>query len=298
MSGGGGTNTVTRTELDPTMRPYVQYGLSEAQRLYQTPNVPQYYPGQTYSGPSQQTQTALEAAQTRATMGNPLVPAAQQQLLGTIQGNFLGGPRLVTDPATGQVTTVAGGNPYLEAALLPGFQAAQRQYEGATNTALSNFSRAGRYGSGAMQGALTNIGGEFARALTGQAGQLGFANYGDERGRQMAAIGAAPSLAAQDYADIQQMANIGQQTEAYQEMALQDAINRYNFAQQAPYARLQSFLSGAYGAPSGMQQVTPVYRNPIGSALGGALAGSQFGPMLGASSGMGALAGGALGLLG
>ena len=81
-------------------------------------------------------------------------------------------------------------------------------------------------------------------------------------------------------------------------MALQDAINRFNFAQQAPYARLQSFLSGAYGAPSGMQQVTPVYRNPIGSALGGALAGSQFGPMLGASSGMGALAGGALGLLG
>jgi hypothetical protein len=231
-------------------------------------------------------------------MGNPLVPAAQQQLLGTIQGNFLGGPRLVTDPATGQVTTVAGGNPYLEAALLPGFQAAQRQYEGATNTALSNFSRAGRYGSGAMQGALTNIGGEFARALTGQAGQLGYANYGDERARQMAAIGAAPSLAAQDYADIQRLANVGQQTEAYQEMALQDAINRYNFAQQAPYARLQSFLSGAYGAPSGMQQVTPVYRNPIGGALGGALAGSQLGPVLGASSGMGALAGGALGLLG
>jgi hypothetical protein len=280
MSGGGGTNTVTRTELDPTMRPYVQYGLSEAQRLYQTPNVPQYYPGQTYIGPSQQTQTALEAAQTRATMGNPLVPAAQQQLLGTIQGNFL------------------GANPYLEAAMQPAFGAAQRQYEGATNQALSNFSRAGRYGSGAMQGALTNIGGEFARALTGTAGQIGYANYGDERTRQMMATQMAPSMAAQDYADIQRLANVGQQTEAYQEMALQDAINRYNFAQQAPYAKLQSFLSGAYGAPSGMQQVTPVYRNPIGGALGGALAGSQLGPILGASSGTGALAGGALGLLG
>lgn len=278
--GGGGTNTVTRTELDPTMRPYVQYGLSEAQRLYQTPNIPQYYPGQTYIGPSQQTQTALEAAQARAMQGNPLVPAAQQQLQQTIQGQYL------------------GANPYLQAALQPGFEAAQRQYESATNQALSNFSRAGRYGSGAMQGALTNVGGEFARALTGQAGQLGYANYADERGRQLAAIQAAPAMAAQDYADIQRLANVGQQTEAYQEMALQDAINRFNFAQQAPYARLQSFLSGAYGAPSGMQQVTPVYRNPIGSALGGALAGSQFGPMLGASSGMGALAGGALGLLG
>ena len=280
MSGGGGTNTVTRTELDPTMRPYVQYGLSEAQRLYQTPNVPQYYPGQTFIGPSQQTTAALEAAQARAMQGSPLVPAAQQQLQQTIRGQYL------------------GANPYLEAALQPAFGAAQRQYEAATNQALSNFSRAGRYGSGAMQGALTNVGGEFARALTGAAGQLGYANYADERARQMAAIQAAPAMAAQDYADIQRLASIGQQTEAYQEMALQDAINRFNFAQQAPYSRLQSFLSGAYGAPSGMQQVTPVYRNPIGSALGGALAGSQFGPMLGASSGMGALAGGALGLLG
>jgi hypothetical protein len=278
--GGGGTNTVTRTELDPTMRPYVQYGLSEAQRLYQTPNVPQYYPGQTYIGPSAQTTAALQAAQTRAMRGNPLVPAAQQQLQQTIQGEYL------------------GANPFLAAALQPGFEAAQRQYESATNQALSNFSRAGRYGSGAMRGALTNVGGEYARALTGAAGQLGYANYADERARQQAALQAAPAMAAQDYADIQRLSQIGQQTEAYQEMALQDAINRFNFEQQAPYARLQSFLSGAYGAPSGMQQVTPVYRNPIGGALGGALAGSQLGQAVGIGQGPGAVVGGALGLLG
>jgi hypothetical protein len=271
--GGGGTNTVTRTELDPTMRPYVQYGLSEAQRLYQTPNVPQYYPGQTYIGPSAQTTAALQAAQTRAMRGNPLVPAAQQQLQQTIQGEYL------------------GANPFLASALQPGFEAAQRQYESATNQALSNFSRAGRFGSGAMRGALTNVGGEYARALTGAAGQLGYANYADERARQQAALQAAPAMAAQDYADIQRLSQIGQQTEAYQEMALQDAINRFNFEQQAPYARLQSFLSGAYGAPSGMQQVTPVYRNPIGGALGGALAGQAVGGQTGA------VVGGALGLL-
>ena len=278
--GGGGTNTVTRTELDPTMRPYVQYGLSEAQRLYQTPNVPQYYPGQTYIGPSAQTTAALQAAQTRAMRGNPLVPAAQQQLQQTIQGEYL------------------GANPFLAAALQPGFEAAQRQYESATNQALSNFSRAGRYGSGAMRGALTNVGGEYARALTGAAGQLGYANYADERTRQQAALQAAPAMAAQDYADIQRLSQIGQQTEAYQEMALQDAINRFNFEQQAPYARLQSFLSGAYGAPSGMQQVTPVYRNPVGGAFGGALSGAALGQMTGFSPGTGAAIGGALGLLG
>ena len=73
---GGGGSTVTRTELDPNVAPYVTYGLSEAQRLYATPT-PQYYPGQTYVGPSQQTQAALSAAQTRALAGNPLVGRAQ-----------------------------------------------------------------------------------------------------------------------------------------------------------------------------------------------------------------------------
>jgi len=272
MSGGGGTNTVTRTELDPTMRPYVQYGLSESQRLYQM-GAPNYYPGQTYISPSDQTRTALQAAQSRAMTGNPLVPAAQQQMLGTIQGQYL------------------GANPYLQQALQPGFDAAQRQYEGGVNQALSNFSKAGRYGSNAMQGALTQSGGDYARALTGAAGALGYQNYGDERARQMAAMGAAPGMAAADYSDISQLMNIGQQTEAYQEMALQDAINRFNFAQQAPYSSLQSFLSGAYGAPSGMQTVTPVYRNQLGNVLGGALTGSALGGTTGA------LAGGALGLL-
>ena len=88
---GGSTRTQTSTqELDPAVRPYVQYGLSEAQRLYRT-ETPQYYPGQTFTGPSAQTQQALTAAQQRAVMGSPLLPAAQQQSLATIQGQYLGG---------------------------------------------------------------------------------------------------------------------------------------------------------------------------------------------------------------
>ena len=273
--GGGGQNTVTRTELDPTMKPYVSYGLSEAQRLYQQPNMLQYYPGQTYVGPSEQTKSAMAAAQQRAMMGNPLTPAAQSTALQTIQGGFL------------------GPNPYMQQALQPGFEAAQRQYEGSVNQALSNFSRAGRYGSGAMTGALNQAGGEYARALTGAAGQLGYQNYADERARQQAMIGAAPGLAGADYADIQQLANLGQTAEGYQEMALADAVNRFNFQQQAPYTRLQSFLSAAYGAPSGMQQITPVYRNQFGSALGGGMAGYALGGPAGAA--LGALGGGLLG---
>jgi hypothetical protein len=273
---GGTTNTVTRTELDPTMKPFVQYGLTEAQRLYQSPDVLQYYPGQTYVGPSAQTQAALTAAQQRASMGNPLVPAAQQTALGTVQGQFL------------------GPNPYLQQALQPGFEAAERQYQGSVNQALSNFSRAGRYGSGAMTGALNQAGGEYARALTGAAGTLGYQNYADERARQQAMIGATPALAEADYTDINKMLTLGQTAESYQEMALADAVNRFNFAQQAPYTRLQSFLSASYGAPQGMQQITPVYRNQLGATLGGALSGAALGQMAGFNPMYGAAGGAAL----
>ena len=68
-SGGGGSQqSTTKNELDPTIRPFVEYGLQEAKSLYQG-QTPQYYPGQTYVGPSEQTQTALQAAQNRALGG-------------------------------------------------------------------------------------------------------------------------------------------------------------------------------------------------------------------------------------
>lgn len=279
--GGGGqtTNTVTRTELDPIMRPFVQYGLEESTRLYQNPDVPQYYPGQTYVAPSQQTQVALAAAQQRAVTGNPLVPAAQQQALNTMQGGYL------------------GGNPFFQGAFKAATAGAQTAYQDATQAALSNASRAGRYGSGAMGTALDRAGGTFANALTNTAGTLAYQNYDTERGRQQAMIGAAPQLAAADYSDINQLLQTGQAAEGYQEAAMADAVNRFNFAQQAPYQKLQSYLSGAYGAPSGMQQVTPVYRNQMGNVLGGALTGAALGGMSG-NAGVGAAIGGGLGLLG
>lgn len=272
--GGGGTNTVTRTELDPVMRPFVQYGLQESTRLYQQPNMPQYYPGQTYVSPSQQTQAALQAAQQRATVGNPLTPVAQQQALNTLQGGYL------------------GGNPFFEGAFRAATQGAQTAYQDQVQQALSNASRAGRYGSGAMGTALDRAGGVFANALTNTAGTLAYQNYADERARQQAMIGAAPTLAQADYEDINKMLQLGQVAEGYQETAIADAVNRFNFAQQAPYQKLQSYLSGAYGAPSGMQVSQPVYRNQFGNVLGGAITGAALGGTPGAAIGAG------LGLLG
>jgi len=282
--GGGGTNTVTRTELDPVMRPFVQYGLQEATRLYQAPDIPQYFPGQTYVSPSQQTQAALTAAQQRAAVGNPLTPVAQQQALNTLQGGYL------------------GGNPFFQGAFRAATQGAQTAYQDQVQQALSNASRAGRYGSGAMGTALDRAGSTFANALTNTAGALAFENYNQERQRQQAMIGAAPTLAGTDYEDINKMLQLGQIAEGYQETALADAVNRFNFAQQAPYQKLQSYLSGAYGAPTGMQVSQPVYRNQFGNVLGGAITGAALGGLGQGTSqyapAIGAAIGGGLGLLG
>jgi hypothetical protein len=283
MSGGGsggGQSTTQIQQIDPVMRPFIQYGLEESARLYQNPDIPQYYPGQTYVGPSQQTQAALAAAQQRATMGNPLVPAAQQAAQQTIQGGFL------------------GGNPFFEGAFRGATAGAQTAYQDATQQALSNASRAGRYGSGAMGTALDRAGGVFANALTNTAGQLAYQNYADERGRQQAMIGAAPQLAAADYADIGQLMQTGQIAEGYQDVALQDAVNRFNFAQQAPYQKLQSYLSGAYGAPMGSQGSVTTSgggRSQAAGALGGAASGAAIGSMFGP---YGTAIGGGLGLIG
>jgi len=231
--GGGGTNTVTRTELDPIMRPFVQYGLEESTRLYQNPDTPQYFPGQTFVAPSQQTQAALAAAQQRATMGNPLVPAAQSQALNTLQGNFL------------------GGNPFFEGAFRGATAGAQTAYQDATQAALSNASRAGRYGSGAMGTALDRAGGVFANALTNTAGQLAYQNYADERNRQQQATMAAPQMAGADYQDINQMLQAGQIREGYQGQQLGADIQRFNFLQNQPQQNLQNYLSLVYGNPLG-----------------------------------------------
>jgi len=233
--GGGGSKTETKQQLDPTVRPFVEYGLQEAKQLYQT-DTPTYYPYQTYVDPSQQTQQALQAAQSRAIAGSPLVPAAQQQQLATIQGQNL------------------GLNPYFANALQGAAGVATTQFQDALKDIASQSSQAGRYGSGAMADLQSRASTNLAKELTTRAGELAYQNYAAERAAQERAIASAPQMAQADYADIQQLMNVGQTAEDYQRQALESDIARYEFEENKPYTKLQSYLSAAYGAPMG--QVT------------------------------------------
>ncbi len=70
-SGGGGTSE-SRSELDPTVRPFVEFGLGEAKNLYQT-TTPEYFKGQTYVSPSAQTESALSLAERTCSQSRSLV---------------------------------------------------------------------------------------------------------------------------------------------------------------------------------------------------------------------------------
>jgi len=286
---------VTETRIDPRLVPYVEQGLGAAQNLFQTGQlqyrdpttgemrsgyVPQFFPGKTYVGPDAYTSQAIESAARLAQAGtSPLVQQAQQsvQQLAAGQGPLAG-------VAAGQML---GYNPYLQGTLASVARPIEQQFQSQIANISSQASRAGRYGSSAMGQLQTGAAEALASNLAGLGERLGFQSYGLERQLQaqaqaqqqaamLQAAQLAPALAEQDYMGAQKLLQAGQMQERYQQQALQDAINRYNFEQQAPYRALQQFSSFLGGFPAGAQQAAPTYTNPAASLLGGAALVSAF----------------------
>lgn len=240
MSGGGDSQkSTTTTQIDPTLKPYVEYGLSEAKRLYQS-TTPSFFPGKTYVDPSEQTRAALTSAEQRATAGSPLTRAAQEQMLSVIQGRDV--------------------NPFLAGALEQANRLSGEQYTRNIQNLQSQASSMGRYGSSAMGQQAGQAQDIFARALAEQGGQLAYQSAEAERQRQMEAIRNAPAMAEADYADIQKLLNVGKTYEGFSANELQDAINRWNFEQNAPYMKLREYANIYGNAPQGSvvtQTATP-----------------------------------------
>jgi hypothetical protein len=261
----------TTSNIDPTIQPYLSYGLSEAQKLYQGGG-PQYYGGQTYVSPSEQTQTGLQALEQRASKGSPLTGAAQSQLQGTIQGNYL------------------SGNPFFQGAFNPAAQAAESKFKQSLGDIGSAASKAGRYGSGAMSTMQQGASGQFAKTLADTAGTLAYQNYADERGRQQAATMAAPAMAQADYADIQNMLKAGQMREGYTGAQQQADIAKFNYQQTQPLQNLANFTSTVYGNPLGRMQQgsTGAAAQPSGwqNLLGGAATAAGIYKTLGGTQGL------------
>lgn len=158
--------------------------------------------------------------------------------------------------------TVAGGfldqgNPYFQGMVGQIGNAIRPQIDSA-------FASSGRLGSGAHANA-------FASALADKAGNLAFQNYGVERQNQIAA--------GQDYSPYQAYMQVGQQRQGQQQALNNDALQRWNFEQNAPQQSLNNFMNvvgnRSYGGTG--TQMTPYTSNPTmqmlgtGASLAGAL---------------------------
>ena len=247
MSKGGGETRTVQSGLAPEYaQPFIEYGLSEAKRLYG--EQPAYYPEQTTVGYSPETEMALQSARQKAITGSPFIQATQDVVMQNLMGT----------------------NPLQSAAFRPVVEQIQGQA-----------SKAGRYGSGYQQAAL-------AQALAPMALQA-----------QQAAISQAPAARQFGFADIQTLGEVGAARETQAQAELAADIQRFQFEQAQPLTSLANYMAAVQGGTVGEQQVTPVYRQPIASALGGALGGFQMAGQVDPKyAGMGAVAGGLAGLLG
>lgn len=293
---------VTTSQIDPALRPFLTQGLERARELFLTGPQPTFFPGQTYVSPSAQTEQALAQQEALATGAQPTLQQAQQAYQASL----------------GQIgQTAAGGflqgNPYQQAMLAAATRPLTQQFgEQVLPGVASLYSRAGRYGSGAMERALGGATEAYGRALGDVSANIVGQDYARERGlQQQAQLGqaqlaqAAPSFYQQQFLPSQTLAQVGAAREAIAGQPLQEQMARFQFGQQQPIQSLMSYLSSVYGTPlaSYGQQTTQLPENKFMGGLAGAglgyLGGSLFGgtPLTspGQAAGLGALGGGLLG---
>lgn len=264
----GDTNTKTKTTTEPWsgVKPYLISGYKDAQSLYNQ-GAPGYYPGQTVAPMSSYSKQALDSMAQRAAYGSNLTRSAQAQLQKTINGDYL------------------NGNPYLSKAIDTAVRPVREAFSGEVMPGIdSNFSAAGRYGSGLQGAAYNDANDTLARQIGDIGTNMSYQNYGDERQRQIQAMLFAPEMASQDYRDISMLGQAGAGYDQYNQNLINADMAKYNYNQNAQWNMLNDYIGLLNGATGGstttsqpQQGVGPV-TGALGGALSGASLGSAFGP--------------------
>ena len=240
---GSSTKTQTATstaEPWPEQQPFIKDVMGQAKNLYNAPG-PSYAPFSTVAGFSPEQQQAQQMGVNRATQGNAGMGYAQGYNNDVLQGKYL------EDPNEGMM-----------------FQNIQQRVLPSVN---SQFMGAGRTGSGLHADTATRALTESYAPYATQMRQYGL-------GQMDAAANRAPTYAANDYADINALGQIGQQKQDLAQNEIQDALNRFNFYQDLPankLAQYSGFVGGNYGGTTTSQ--TPYQQPSIWSQIGGAALG-------------------------
>jgi hypothetical protein len=248
------------SRIDPSLRPYLELGLRRGEQLFFGEQQPQLYPGQMYVSPSQQTLDALAAQEQMARAGSQSLQQSREAF-----GEAMGGLSF-----TGMGGFLQG-SPYRDLMIQAATRPLLQQFEQTTLPGIqSAFSRAGRYGSGAQERAIGQATEATGRAIGDISSQIAAADYARERGLQQQAFGqqiaasqVAPQIYSQQFLPSQQLAQIGAAQEQIAAQPLQEAMTRFQFAQQLPYQQLQGFLSGVYGTPMAQSQYASIPQTTV-----------------------------------
>jgi len=252
---------------------------SEAQRLYE--GGPQsYYPGQTYADFTQ-------AQQMGQAGGLNFAQGAMQDTA----GSALGANRLMT---SGDLL-YASSNPYLQQNITDANNLIGRDFRENIMPAIGQGAQgAGQYGS-SRQGIAEGIAGRgAAEAMARNTNQMMNQGYGMGLNAMATGVGQTQGALAAGLSPYQAMQDIGAQQQAQNQLGINDAVNAYNFNQQAPWQNLANYqgaLTGNYMGAGGTNTSPVTGSNPLMAGLGGAATGFSFGGI------PGAIGGGAIGLL-
>ena len=283
--GGGSQPSTIQTQTTSSepwadQQPHLKNIFSGAQAAFNS-DAPQYFPDSTVVDFSPQTQGALQGVEARAVAGSPLQQQAMQQAQNTVQGDYL------------------NSNPFLQGAIQNATDPIVEQWNNEIAPGIdSSFAGSGRMGSGLYAQNRNQAENTLGRSLTDMSSKMAYANYNSERDRQNSMIGQDPALAQTDYNDLSKLMAVGGAREGQSQAQLSDQINRFNFEQNRPWEQLAKYsgmVGGGFGSTT--TEATPLYSNPGANFLSGALGGAQIGNMMG-RPGMGAAAGGVLGLMG
>lgn len=290
MGGGkssGSSSTTTTSEPWSAQKPYLKDIYQQAQGLYNSGGMaPNYYSGDTVAERDPYTQQAIDLQAQRALEGSATVDSANSYVQ-----NLLSGDMLTNNPFSSAT------NPYLD-------DMVSRAVSQTMTGVSSQFSGAGRYGSGAQAAASADAAGNVATDMYGQAYSSDMDRYASVYNNILnnmtSGAGLATSLANQDYVDLAALAESGSANEDYAQQLINADVDKYNYQSTQGLTALQNYMNliqGNYGGTSTTTGSTGS-GSTFGNVAGSALSGAGLGSLLGIGSGYGALTGGLLGLFG
>lgn len=249
--------STSSTSVPDWLQPYASGYLNRAQQVADTPY--QAYTGQRVADFSPWQQQAFQAQAQRAMSGSPVMNAANSQLQSTISGANL------------------NGNPYLQGQIDQAQGDLVRQWNTVQKPAWdTSMQRSGSFGNSGIAEANRNAQDMMQRNLGLIGSNMRYQNYAQERQNQMQAMGMAPTFAQQDYNDINQLSQAGQQYQNQNQRMLDAGYQQFQESRQYPMQQLDTFGNAYRNVLGNQSQSTQTQPGPSTASqlFGGAVAGA------------------------